>query len=518
MYRRPTATRTQAAKDAININCAKHEPGTRYRSQVYISKSTNTKFQNSRMAAFHRLLLLVQPVCRTLCFPQVNACLSRTPSLLYISWKNGLYPTGRSRSPTGFVRTTPPLYTCTGLSLCIRITPPHLSQKRYYYSESFRDDLTSSQSVDRVLDVFVTHRDTLDPVSVSQCLHTLLRVVKTQRAASVLSEHPGVKQFLEYVIDQVPHFPVHVAAVCLHNCSKYHFQNDELLSCLIDVCRKESLPPNSTGLVLSALVRLHRHRETQQLFVDTAKQLASWLEKDQFHIRPDALAYVVYSLLMSDTWVDELTDPLLAYLEKHIPEWHNLHPLSLTIWALVKQKVIHRSPELLAEAGRVASELLPDDTNPHNTSMLSWAFGLLPYYQEDYFEALSEKITTSNPGFLEPRLLSTVAWACSRVRYYCPSLLDFIAEQSMAKLSQFNSHDLGNLAYAFGRLNHRTPLLTAIAQRLESDPKLMANTQALYNVAWACMVLDIYPRKLFQCALSPKCIKGKLLVTKTQSG
>ena len=179
------------------------------------------------------------------CLTLVIFCLSRP---VYISWKDGLnLTTGRYWNPS-YMRTTPSL-TYRALALCMAL---QYFQIRYYSTGSFL--MVGRSSTECIFDSLWPHWRV--PVSAH-----ILQVVKLQGVLSEFSKHPGVKQFLEYIIDQVPHFLVHVAAVYLHN---------------------------STSLVLSTLVRLHVIMEKHSSCLWTLQHMhvasSSWLEKEQFHI------------------------------------------------------------------------------------------------------------------------------------------------------------------------------------------------------------------------------------------
>ncbi len=377
--------------------------------------------------------------------------------------------------------------------------------------------LSNAKSTDDVLNVISAdaNRAFLQYDSVLlQCFLALVRVVGGRGAASKVMKDLRAREFLDYIVRRVPGFRMTMVSLYLRHCGKNHFHDERLISALVTECRSRPLPEEFAGSVLWSLVALGIHRETKELYTAAARRLTASLKAGNVPMSLATLANTVYSLVVSGHWVEELTLPLIQYIDDHLDTWEDIHALAIFVWALVKQKASLklRHPTLLSKVGAVAAKQVPKASNSLDLNMLCWAFAVKGAYQEAYFCALADKITTTDePEFLQPRLLSTVAWASSRVGFYRPDLLDCISQHSLGKLDQYNSHDLGNLAYAFGRLNHPdTQLLEAIAERFEANPRLMANSQSCYNIAWACMVMDIYPIKLLQHALSPEQVKGIL--------
>lgn len=400
-------------------------------------------------------------------------------------------------------------------SLAEHDAAPHLSCGE----ESAEQYLLNANSIDEVLDAFNHDTNKLKSGSaLIQCFVALLRVAsRDKETMATLSKDRRVREFLDCVVEKVPSFPMNVVTLYLRHCAKNGFHDEKLVSALVTECQSRPLPEEFTGSVLWALVTLGVHKETKDLFTAAAYRVGVTLEADCVPSSLANLANTIYVLVVSGNWVEKLTPSLLRYLDVHLDTWEDIYSLAVFVWALVKQRVNlqRHHPTLLSKVGRVAAKRVSTSpVHPLDLNMLSWAFAVKGVYQEDFFHALADKFTTTrDPEFFEPRMLSSVAWASSRVRFYHPELLKCISEHSLRKLDQYNSHDLGNLAYAYGRLNHPDrQLLEAIVDRFESNPHLMANSQSCYNTAWACMVIDYYPIRLLQHALSPGQVEGTAML------
>ncbi len=396
---------------------------------------------------------------------------------------------------------------------CVALPPASDSEKESPLLEQLLMDADSIDGVLRMIGDSANEHYLRNSYTLQQCFFSFVRVAGGKTAMEKLAEDKRAREFLDRVIQEVPSFPMNRVTLCLRFCAKNRFHDQRLISALVAECKLRPLPEEFTGSVLRALVALGFHTETKELFTATAHNVASALAANQDPTSLANLANILYVLTISGNWVKELTPSLIQYLDTRLNEWEDFYSLAVFVWTLVKQRVnLQRyRPALLAEVGRVAARHISTKTvHPLDLNMLSWSFAAKGAYQEDYFLALAQKFTTTDdPGFFEPRMLSSVAWASSRVRFYSPDLLDCISKHSLEKLDRYNSHDLGNLAYAFARLNHPDrQLLEAIVDRFVSNPRLLENRQSCYNIAWACMVMDFYPVELLQHVLSPDQVEG----------
>jgi hypothetical protein len=214
--------------------------------------------------------------------------------------------------------------------------------------------------------------------------------------------------------------------------------------------------------------------------------------------KPQTFATVLWVLASSRTWPQFITEEVLKYVPEKVADF-DFHSLSIVLWAVTTAN-LSLSDAFLKAAGDRAALLLLSQLPVISLVHCCWAFGSALYYHESFFSALTDRILTEplqSPSFT-PRLLSSMAWACARTGYYHARLLDHIAAAAHQCIHQFNSQDLGNLAYSYGILNHPSgQLLTVISQTI-SKPEMAANELACANVAIACLIHRLYPEPLLR--------------------
>ena len=189
----------------------------------------------------------------------------------------------------------------------------------------------------------------------------------------------------------------------------------------------------------------------------------------------------------------------------------NIKFLPLLLATLLKNNCI--SMPILEESTAIFSELLKNDLEKYqnvNFGQAFWLLGRCFYYSEQLCEALSEIF--KGPGsVLNPWLVSNIAWYCARVRFYNPALLDDIATYTLANICKFNYHDLSNVVYSFGYLNHPHPaLMDAVGERLEGESNTEGNEQVYWVYVWSSLVLDMLRVGVLERVLNEEFIQGRL--------
>jgi hypothetical protein len=228
--------------------------------------------------------------------------------------------------------------------------------------------------------------------------------------------------------------------------------------------------------------------------------------------KPQTFATVLWVLASSRTWPQFITEEVLKYVPEKVADF-DFHSLSIVLWAVTTAN-LSLSDAFLKAAGDRAALLLLSQLPVISLVHCCWAFGSALYYHESFFSALTDRILTEplqSPSFT-PRLLSSMAWACARTGYYHARLLDHIAAAAHQCIHQFNSQDLGNLAYSYGILNHPSgQLLTVISQTI-SKPEMAANELACANVAIACLIHRLYPEPLLRQLMCCERVTGEGLL------
>ena len=349
--------------------------------------------------------------------------------------------------------------------------------------------------------------------ALSRTLYHVLEAARHQKlSSSQLATNPHFQRFWDHVGRQVPSLSANSAVMCLYNCAQYGYSQDlPLLFSLAKVCRQrvDSLPTKAYGILLWSLVRLDIYQDNMALVEDVVKQFHSQLVSNG-QIKPQSFANVLWALASTGTWPDTITASVGDYVSRRAGEF-DFHSLSIVLWSLTTSGV-SLSEECLEATGTQASLLLRS-CQWHTISLIHccWAFGCAPYYHSSFFSAVADvllSLPTHSPK-VTPRLLSTVAWAFARTSYYHLHLMNHIAGLALAHITSFNSQDLGNLAYAYGQLNHRSEqLLTTISGIMSSRAEMYSNEQACANVTTACLIHKHYPQPLLRRLMSSQRVEG----------
>ena len=380
-------------------------------------------------------------------------------------------------------------------SQCVQLDPANVQKECDFPTRAVQTALSSAESVDAVLCVFEQNRKNVQGIQLAAILDKLLFVAsKSDFKADLLSNAGSGKsgKFLDYVIQAAPKFTADEAMSCLCSCGKHGFHDTRLLSalCFTIVKKFHSIPTERLESVFRVLRELNLRMQFKSISKVAAKP--GLMDRDlTTALSPATVTSQVSSSTASNIWHDSLQSYVSTRLSEFKPQ-----DLSLLLLAVSKQRV---GKDFLLRTGEAVSKNIALMTDS-DLIRICWAYGKALVYHSAFFEALQERITTVDEAFLSPRLLATAAWACSRVRFYSPRLMDHIAAVSLATLGKFNcSLILGMLAYAFGSLNHpHKELLSAVSEQVSSDQNLFSNSRACHNIAWACMVAELYPKKLLE--------------------
>lgn len=348
--------------------------------------------------------------------------------------------------------------------------------------------------------------------SLTRCLYHSLKAASALRLSpEELAQIPKFQAFWQHLCRSVPTMPANSAVMCLYNCAQYDFKiGTACFPALVDVCllKAESIAPKSFGILLWSLYRLNIYKQSDTLVNKVVQRFHSELASGE-EFKPQTLANVLWALASSCEWPDHITADVLEYIPQRIGRF-DFHSLSIVLWALTKAS-LPLSNTILAAVGERAALLLQTQLPVISVVHCCWAFGSAGYYHEPFFSTLKDRILSEplHSPTLTPRFLASVAWSCARTGYYHASLLDYIAVASLRIIHNFNSHDLGNLAYSYGFLNHGSDkLLLAICQIMSSQSEMAANELACTNIVNACLIHRIYPEALLRRLMSYERVAG----------
>lgn len=374
---------------------------------------------------------------------------------------------------------------------------------------------SGGKSLEDVLDKWRKQEKRGDPFgshnSLSGCLYHVLKAARHQKLSSgQLMQNPHFQRFWHHLHNEVPSMSANSAVMCLYNCAQYGFIEDlHVFSSLTKVCsnKVQEIPSKAFGILLWSLCKLNLYQQNQPLIKDVVKQFHSELVCDRL-IKPQSFANVLWALASTRTWPAYVTEGVTDYVSRRVSEF-DFHSLSVVLWSVTSAQL--RPPTaFLAATGDRAAALLHSDFHIISVIHCCWAFGAAAHYHQSFFSAVTNKLLSEpvNSPIFTPRLLSSVVWACARTGFYDSDLLDHVAQAALAKINDFNSQDLGNLAYAYGQLNHSNDqLLLTISEKM-SLQEMSTNEQACANVANACLIHKLYPEALLTRLMSPERISG----------
>lgn len=397
-------------------------------------------------------------------------------------------------------------------SVDVRWCRPSILSRRYV--RSFAIPAGAHVDIDKVLGKWRRHKDS--PDSLARCLYHGLKAANAQQLSSLqLADMPEFQSFWQHLCNGIPYMSANSAVMCLYNCAQYNFKVDTAVSAaLVDLCLQKFayIPLKAFGILLWSLYKLNLYKQNPRLVKEVVHHFHSILISRRY-FKPQAFANVLWVLASTHTWPESITKDVMEYVPPRVKHF-DFHSLSIVLWA-VTTAGLPLCNDLLKAAGDRAGRLLQKQMPVISTVHCCWAFGSASYYHELFFSALKDRICAEPPQstHLTPRLLSSVAWACARTSYYHAGLLDHIATAALTKLQHFNSHDLGNLAYSYGYLNHSSDkLLLTISQIMSSQPDMIVNELACASVASSCLIHGIYPEKLLSQLMSNKRVDGKLIM------
>ena len=336
---------------------------------------------------------------------------------------------------------------------------------------------------------------TFHPASLSECFKVMLDLA-TVKGVEPLDQ--DAKYMLDRIAMSLPQLSLTAVRACLQQCACCNLQYPPMHTALIATLTHRTPPlPSFHGIIMN-LSKLKLLPQENHFVLTLAERMCDDkglnAEESNFTV---AFSRATWALSKVKCLPESVVPNIHEYFESNLAKF-NIHSISVILWVLTKHGEIEEG--LLAKAAHRAAKLLREDSSiaPQSLSMLCWVLGTLGKYQEDFFQAVSYFVC-NRCSRKEPRMFASVAWSCAKVAYYDPELMDCIATYVMGSIEKFTQIDLGNVAYSFGYLNHKsTELLVKLSDHLLSQPGMDSNTQSLGNATWACLIHSIEHRALFE--------------------
>ena len=339
----------------------------------------------------------------------------------------------------------------------------------------------------------------------------LKNAISAAKSAGTLATLPHTSQYQSFsdsLISGLSTAPPEVAVECLQYCANHDFTYDkQLIKAAITRCvaSPHELSERSLSSALLAYATLRNVPRMSEASSALAAEVSRRLSNGE-NLHPIAVTNMAWALVSLNAWSDGLTLVIIEYLKKQL-DIFPFHSIALLLWSLAKAGVTDKV--IFSKASQLSCAKGATNYDQRSFLQIAWALATAGHYNRQFFDMLSDKILSARGrGFYTPRTLSSTSWCLAKAQHYRPDVLDHIADHSLVRLHEFNSHDLGNLAYAFGSLNHpRKDLLVAVAERFVSDPQLLTNNLAHANIVWSCIVADVYPKQLVKYSLSAEALQ-----------
>lgn len=340
-------------------------------------------------------------------------------------------------------------------------------------------------------------------------LRNAIGVAKSDGSLASLPQTSQYQSFSDTLISGLSTAPPEVAVEYLQCCANHNFIYDKaLITAAITRCvaSPQALSERALSSALLACATLRNIPRIADASSVLAAEVSRRLSNGE-NLHPIAVTNMVWAMVSLNAWSSSLTPVLTQYLKKQLDVFP-FHSIALLLWSLAKAGVTDK--DTFAKASQLSCSKGASSYDQRSFLQIAWALATAGHYNQPFFDMLSDKLLAAKErGFYTPRTLSSMSWSLAKAQHYRPDVMDHIADHSLSRLHEFNSHDLGNLAYAFGSLNHsRTDLLVAVAERFISNPELLANSLAYANIVWSCVVADVYPERLVKHSLSVETLRA----------
>lgn len=327
-------------------------------------------------------------------------------------------------------------------------------------------------------------------------LLSLRRIARGAEGIENLLHHPGYQHLFQCVSRSLGSAQIDDVAETLYTCAQHRLRDKKMVVLMAAELERRNLKCLSDrylGFVPYGLVVLRVGIGSRPLIGKCVHEVSKRLRANEFS-HPHSLALLCWALTNTDQWSSNLANVIHAYLKKQV---NRISPsvLSTLLWALGRGK--HSNYEIIKT---VISNIVVDELGPVSQSQVFQTLGDVVFQDKRYFDALTEYVVTGRKGCLhDPCFINILVKTCAIVQYYHRGMMERLADAALEQLSKFSVSGLDATGHAFSSVNHvRKDLLLAVFKELSSRSKNELDFRGWINLAWACLVADIYPPELFQ--------------------
>lgn len=321
-----------------------------------------------------------------------------------------------------------------------------------------------------------------------------------------LEDESKLQQLITKTSEEVPLYSASQLVSLLKCLQKVRFHSPKLLK---SIATNLSSRPSELSLDAAAgAVRTFRDQGLTDLADRMSSSLMDRLLAD-LEGGGDIHPRTVTSFLEIHDWPPNMATSLEGYVLSKA-ESFGLHSLSRTLTFMLRKHCITRP--VLTKCADVVQTQLENElaiVDYSDVGTVFWVYGKMFHHDDGLFQSLGKLFQQDDDKRLTPWFVTTAVWSCAKVRHYDPDVMDAAAQFSLRHLEKFSFHDLSNLVYSYGALNHRhNELFSAVTSRMTEARSSRGNEQAFWVLTWASMVLGVYDRKLLSRVLNPDFMEG----------
>ena len=358
--------------------------------------------------------------------------------------------------------------------------------------------LIGAQSGAEALDLFVSHRDLMDPVNLGTCLH---RVCKLERASAStpIARTRDFERLVDAVRAALPRMSEHTLGSVIWSLAKTGRLCDDVADDVISVAMPtlERLRPQTLGLLGWGLARSTTSRidwltEIRRVFIERLPRL-----DDVQTISTIAHSFAKRGLLTSGAF------RAIEVRSLELIDQFPTRSLELLLHAMATSK--NRSPTLLSSIAKVGMNRL-ENMDGSSLATFASAYAKLDFYDPTLMNALIQKVI-NQIEFMTPYAVTNFVWSLATLRLYDDDLMESAVRHARDNLRVYALHDVGNLAWGMAALNclsssssssrYVVDLLCRLVERVEAQLDDI-RPFVLLNFLWSCLVFDVYPKRLYE--------------------
>lgn len=130
-------------------------------------------------------------------------------------------------------------------------------------------------------------------------------------------------------------------------------------------------------------------------------------------------------------------------------------------------------------------------------------------YDKDSFDLMASCLQNTSSELVMQRIVPHFINLCTKVRYYNPSLLDWICPYVVDNINWWNPRQLLSLVHCYGQFNHHYPPFTSAVEKYLIQDNLYLSSKVLAWIAlWAGMIHLDMPKELAGLMLKDSYIEG----------